>query len=533
VDTDRPHPAPAPAATLVYIVDPERVNAGPVDAVTGTMFRTFTTRAPMAGATLPALDFARRIAATGALATFFAVAASHAGPASAQAVRTQPSAAAAGRVLDFDDARFLLTRTGFAPSRTEIEGCVGRTRAQAVDALLAGARTSPVVAPPGWTSDPETLLRGRRPRDLTSDERKALQQTLRQHALELREWWIAEMLATDSPLAERMTLFWHMHFTSNIQKVHDARLMYRQNALFRREALGNFGRLLHEVTRDPAMLRWLDGARSRRGAPNENYAREVMELFTLGVGQYTQHDVVDGARAFTGLGVDPVSGGFVYRPRQHDDGEKTFLGVSGNLDADGAIDAILAQHAVAPFIVAKLWREFVSPTPDQREVEAIADRFRSSHYDIKTALRGLFLSDAFWAPRNRGTLVKSPVELVVGTLRAVGLDPPKLRPVAAATARMGEVLFAPPDVRGWRGGDDWITSSTLVVRKEFLLKVSQLIPAGRMSPPAAAMRTSDADIVHVLLPLPPVGGAVAEATSERDPRAEIRAALLDPVYEVK
>lgn len=349
-----------------------------------------------------------------------------------------------------------------------------------------------------------------------------------------------------------MTLFWHGHFATSIAKVGDARLMYAQNALFRSESLGSFGTLLHAVTRDPAMLIWLDGARNRRGAPNENYAREVMELFTLGVGQYTQDDVVDAARAFTGPGVDRESGQFVYRPRLHDNGEKTVLGRTGNLDANGAVDAILAQPRTARFIVGKLWREFVSPTPDGAEVATIADRFRASHYDIKVALRSLLLSDAFWAPANRGTLVKSPVELVVGTLRALDLEPRNPRAEAGATARMGEVLFAPPNVRGWPGGDAWITSSTLLARKEYLLRISRSMPAmpametgmhaaldvpSRPQPYAPGATTRDKrnapDETRALLPLPAVSSAVAEANAERDPRAEIRAALLDPVYELK
>jgi uncharacterized protein (DUF1800 family) len=205
--------------------------------------------------------------------------------------------------LSFDDARHLLVRTGFGPAPADVKAFEGRTRAEAVDALLAGTRTTPALSPPTFTQT--TTPSDDRPHPgMTQDERKALRQHERTHVQELRSWWLAEMCATDSPLTERMTLFWHDHFATGVQKVRDARLMYQQNALFRREALGNFATLLHAVAKDPAMLVWLDGTRNRDGEPNENFAREVMELFTLGEGHYTQADVADAARAFTGFVVD-------------------------------------------------------------------------------------------------------------------------------------------------------------------------------------------------------------------------------------
>src|SRR5450432_4935955 len=228
--------------------------------------------------------------------------------------------------------------------------------------------------------------------------------------LDLRGWWVEEMLATPSPLTERMTLFWHNHFVSSQQKVKLAELMYRQNVTLRANALGNFGVLLHAIGRDPAMVIYLDSAQNRKGTPNENFAREVMELFTLGEGNYTEQDVKEAARAFTGWSLDRTSGQFVFRRFIHDDGVKTVLGRTGNLDGDQVLDILLAQPATAEFVTSKLWREFVSPDPDPREVRRIAQLFRSSNYDIKVALRALLTCDAFWAPENRGTLVKSPVE---------------------------------------------------------------------------------------------------------------------------
>ena len=434
--------------------------------------------------------------------------------------------AESGARLDFDDARHLLARTGFGPTLAEVQALVGRSRDEAVDAILADARSEPSVAPPAWTATPpgpdELPHAG-----MSADERKALRLEQRAKLVELRGWWLAEMRASPSSLTERMTLFWHDHFATGVQKVRDPRLMYAQNALFRREALGNFARLLHAVSRDPAMLIWLDGSRNRRGKPNENFAREVMELFTLGEGHYAQADVTEAARAFTGFTVDRESEHAVFRPRRHDSGAKSLLGEHNDFDADGALDVLLAQPQAATFIVTKLWREFVSPTADASEVLRIANAFRTSHYEVKVALRALLLSDAFWDPRNRGALVKSPVELVVGTLRVLPADTADTRAIVTATARMGETLFAPPNVRGWPGGDAWINSATLAARKQFIAR------ATRMSTVPAMDRTHADLWQRLLLPLPPVGDAVAEALAEREPAAVIRAAMLDPVYQLK
>ncbi|MGH8621444.1 MAG: DUF1800 domain-containing protein, partial [Burkholderiales bacterium] len=243
--------------------------------------------------------------------------------------------------LGFDDARHLLNRTSFAAGPAEIEAFAGLTRERAVDRLLSGTGKPAVTAPPAWTGEPFESLR--RFRGMSAEERKLAQREMFRKAFELRSWWLTEMLATPSPLTEKMTLFWHNHFVSSQQKVRSPQLMYRQNVLLRRHALGNFGALLHAVARDPAMVIYLDSASNRKGQPNENFAREVMELFTLGEGHYTERDVKEAARAFTGWGVDPERGEFVFRPRAHDDGVKTVLGRTGNLDGDAVLGILLAQ----------------------------------------------------------------------------------------------------------------------------------------------------------------------------------------------
>jgi uncharacterized protein (DUF1800 family) len=226
--------------------------------------------------------------------------------------------------LDATDARFLLTRTGFEANAAEVALTIGMTREQAVDALLAGARTEASAPPPVWVTEPVPSVEARRA--WTQDERRDDQREQRRRYDDLRGWWIREMLTTRSPLTERMTLFWHDHFPSGEDKVHYPQLMFRQNALLRRDALGNFGDLLHAVSKDPAMLQYLDGAGSRKGRPNENFAREVMELFTLGEGHYSQRDVAEAARAYTGWTLDPNTLAYQFNPKIHDDGDKNVLG---------------------------------------------------------------------------------------------------------------------------------------------------------------------------------------------------------------
>jgi len=377
-------------------------------------------------------------------------------------------AAAAGGPLGYEDARQLLNRTGFGATHAQIQHFATLTREQAVRTLLSETRTTAVTTAPAWTSSTEPL-RYPRPGNKASDaERKAFQREQVREGLELRGWWMGEMVATPSPLTERMTLFWHNHFVSSQQKVRLAELMYRQNVTLRAHALGHFGDLLHAMARDPAMVIYLDSVQNRKGSPNENFAREVMELFTLGEGNYAEQDIKEAARAFTGWSLDRASGQFVFRPFIHDYAVKTVLGRSGLLDGDDVLDILLAQPQTAEFITRKLWREFISPQPDEAEVRRIARAFRESNYDTKVALHALLVSDAFYAADNRATLVKSPVELVVGTLRQFDLKPDQMLPFAVAAAGMGQNLFSPPNVKGWPGQDTWINSSTLLVRKQFL-----------------------------------------------------------------
>ena len=384
------------------------------------------------------------------------------------------AAAAAAAPIGEEGARHLLNRTGFGATEAEVRELAPLERREAVDRLLAGTRTQATLAPPAFVDEP--FVPFYKYRQMSAEERREEQRKLVQQGLELRTWWLREMLATPSPLTERMTLFWHGHFATSQRKVRIGQLMYRQNVLLRREALGNFATLLHEIAKDPAMLVYLDNAGSRREAPNENFAREVMELFTLGEGHYAEQDIKEAARAFTGWSLDRDSGRYLYRRAWHDDGEKTVLGTTGRLDGDDVLDILLARPQTAEFVATKLWRELVSPTPDRAEVRRWAAVFRESRYEVKPLLRAVLTSDAFWAEENRGTLVKSPVDLVAGTLRAQGIRPMELRPAVFACAALGQNLFSPPNVKGWPGGDAWIDASTILGRKQFLEKVFEKDP---------------------------------------------------------
>ncbi len=381
------------------------------------------------------------------------------------------SASAAPAPLGPDGAQRLLTRAGFAPSPAEVARVATLTQQQAVDSLLAGVRTSAVTPPPSWID--EAVIGPREFRALPEEEQKRERQKNVLQSLELRAWWVREMVATPSPLTERMTLFWHNHFVSAQPKVRWPQLMYRQNVLLRQHALGDFGSMLHAIARDPAMIVYLDSATNRVGSPNENFAREVMELFVLGQGQYGERDVKEAARAFTGLSLDPDTLAFHYRPAAHDGGTKSVLGVSGPLDADRVLDILLAQPAAAEFIVGKLWREFVAANPDPARVRAIAIRFRNSRYNIAVAMREILLQPELVRSDGDDALVKSPVDLVIGLVRQTNGELGNATGTAVAMAAMGQNLFAPPNVRGWPGGEAWINTQTLLVRKQFIERALQ------------------------------------------------------------
>jgi uncharacterized protein (DUF1800 family) len=376
------------------------------------------------------------------------------------------------------DAEHLLLRTGFSPTRGEVRTLARLSRDAAIDAVLASARTTALGELPPWVgaAPPERGFR----RDLDKEERALLRVLRKRQGQQLKEWWWGEMLRTPSPVTERMTLFWHGHFTSSLRQVRWPPLMARQNARLRKHALGSFAALLRAAVRDEAMTLYLDGQSNRRQHPNENLARELMELFTLGEGHYSEDDVREAARALTGWAIDRDTGHARMFRRRHDDGEKTILGQRGRFGPDELVDILLEHPRTAEHITEKLWREVVSPEPARASVVRIAAAFRGSGYQVRTLLRELLRTPEMWAERL--TLVKSPVELLVGTARSSGQTVP-LRRFVNLSRRLGQDVLEPPSVKGWDGGESWLTTSTLPVRAAVCQRAARALRDDRFLAP--------------------------------------------------
>jgi len=292
---------------------------------------------------------------------------------------------------------------------------------------------------------------------------------LRASALETNRvayWWANRMVASPRPLQEKMALFWHGHFASNEAKVRDYRKLLAQLELFQKQGLGNFRDLTVAVAQGPAMLTFLDAGVNIKGASNENFAREIMELFTMGVGHYTEKDIREAARAFTGWNYVDMK--FVVNKEQHDDGEKTFLGKTGRFDGVDVIDIIMQQQATADFIAGKIYRYFVREDLPPELQAKLGSVLRENHYQIAPLLEKIFLSRDFYSPASVGTQIKGPVQLAVSTYRKLGLKSlPGVPDFNQATGALGQQLFAPPTVAGWAGGQSWITPGLLLERGNF------------------------------------------------------------------
>ena len=290
----------------------------------------------------------------------------------------------------------------------------------------------------------------------------------------LKIWWLDRMLATSPdksgipPLEEKLTLFWHSHFATGYQdKIERTFPLWRQNQTFRSLALAPFPEQLRALIRDPAMLVWLDNASSHRHRPNENFARELMELFSTGVGPYSEIDVKESARALTGFGVNRADWTFHFREEAHDPEVKTFFSQSGPFSGDDIVRILCEQPATANFMARKLLDYFVCTNPDPETVAPVADTYRSGGYDLKTLLHTLFRSRLFYSERSRQAVVKSPVALAIGALKSMRVPLPANDLTLDSLRLMGQDLFFPPDVNGWPGGADWINSNTLLVRYNF------------------------------------------------------------------
>ena len=319
------------------------------------------------------------------------------------------------------------------------------------------------------------------------EEKKKMRAAYRDRIKELNAVWMSNMVETPYPLLEKTALFWHGHFAARIEQPYfDQKLL----EVIRANALGNFGNMLREVSHSAAMLQFLNNQQNKKEHPNENFAREVMELFTLGRGHYTEDDVKEAARAFTGWAHD-AEGFFVFRERQHDSGSKKFLGRTGNFNGDDILNILLEQKQTAVFITQKLYRFFVSDEKiEEKRVKYLADVFYDSQYDISALLNEIFTSDWFYHEDIVGAKVKSPVELLVGYQRLLPMSFDNRGLLINLQRVLGQMLFSPPNVAGWPGGKNWIDSSSLVIRMrlpEALLGSKELDLSAKETDPETGM----------------------------------------------
>lgn len=377
------------------------------------------------------------------------------------------------------EAAHLLNRAGFGGSPTEVKEFHERGRKGAVTWLLDAEESEP-PAPPAWLDtiekDLEEFRIKRKEFDGLGDQEQAKkrselqmqqQKDRRQQGLDLLGWWVNRMRNTDAPLQEKMTLFWHDHFPSSAQKVRQPLWMYRQNELFREEALGNFGRLTKQVALDPAMMVYLDSANSNKKKPNENFARELLELFTLGEGNYTENDVKEAARAFTGYRLNRRNGKVHFHARQWDEGEKFILGERGNFDAKGVVRLVLKKPECGQYLASKLWHFFGYENPEDDFVEWLGREFYEGGYEVKPFLRKIFLSKEFYSPRAMRSQIKSPLDFVVMLSRQLELGPLADGLVLGVLTQLGQVPFLPPNVAGWDWGKAWVNTNTLLTRYHY------------------------------------------------------------------
>lgn len=297
-------------------------------------------------------------------------------------------------------------------------------------------------------------------RTMRKEDVKDLKKFLKQNVSELNNLWLQEMIDGDAQLQEKMALFWHGHFACrSLNPYFDQQYL----DIIRKNSLGNFSVLLNEISKTPAMLQFLNNQQNKKDHPNENFARELMELFTIGRGNYTEQDVKEAARAFTGYGFDKT-GEFKFRIQQHDFGTKIFFGKSGSFTGDDILQIILKKNECAYFITKKIYRFFVNDNPDETIVKQLAKHFYESNYDIKGLLKEIFSSDWFYDEMNIAAKIKSPIELLVGLSRIIPIDFENEQSPLFIQRSLGQVLLNPPNVAGWPGGRNWIDSSSLLFR---------------------------------------------------------------------
>lgn len=428
--------------------------------------------------------------------------------------------------LGYPKARHLVARTGIGTEWNTILRYQHLTLHQAIDHLLKNRdyKTPPAPKMSSWPK--MKALRDNMMR------KKMVKRISRVEGIALQNWWVKHLLQTRSPFLERMTLFWHNHFPSSIQKTKQPGMLYEQNLLFRRHALGNFKDMLIAVSKDPAMLLYLDGYISTKDDPNENFSRELLELFTIGIGNYSENDMREATRAFTGWGLDDRTGKFVFRQNQHDGGTKTFLGKRGNFKGEDIIKILLAHPKTAERIAEKMWHEFISiSNPDRRITRQWAQQFRNSNYDIPTLIKAVLTSEVFWVKYHRGALIKSPIELTIGTLRTLPYTLPRRQNLAHSLNIMGQGIFEHPSVKGWTGGRNWVSTQSLLRRNSILTNLTRGNLNEHKNRGGIANKLpqiSDEEIKQWLLAIKPLQAAPTKPGKQR----LVRSLVLDPAYQV-
>lgn len=394
----------------------------------------------------------------------------------------------------YAQARHLLWRAGFGGTDAQIRHLADIGPEKSVDLILdykqedspwptESSFDKDIMSPPSPVQR-EAYRRARQSGDEDAlarlqDERQRRERLDREQVAEVQKWWLKRMIETGNPLEEKMTLFWHGLLATNYRTIENSYHMFVQNQLFRKHAVGSYADLMHALIRDPAMLAYLDNNDSRKDRPNENLAREIMELFSLGVGNYSERDIKEGARALTGYTFQDDS--FELRTRDHDNGEKTILGQRGTWDGDDFVQIILKQPACSRYLARRMYHFFVANVPsDERGGDAslepaqrtvirlLASTLASNNYQLKPALRRLFLSGHFYEPRFISQQIKSPVQLVVGACRSLGTPVRDLSMLNDALDLMGQKLLHPPSVKGWEGGRAWVNTSTFFVRQNIM-----------------------------------------------------------------
>jgi uncharacterized protein (DUF1800 family) len=378
-----------------------------------------------------------------------------------------------GKEWNTATAAHLMNRAGFGGSPQDIENLRQLGLYKAVSWFVDYEKIVDPTPAPDWAQpDPEAIARRLAIQNAADpDTRQMLQQQQNQQQYsqmaDLRYWWIRRMALGTRPFQEKMTLFWHGHFATSFEKVQMPYFLWLQNETLRQNAIGNFSSLLSAVSEDPAMLLYLDGARSYKKAPNENFAREVMELFTLGEGHYTEQDIQEAAKAYTGWGLSKDRLHYEYHPFNHDTGPKTVFGQTGNYSGEDVLNLICAKPECAQFISKKIWRFFAQDEPPQPVVDALAAEFQKTGLDIKQLMRVIFMSKEFYAPEVVRSQIKSPVQWLIASAHQLQAPLPTEPMSLVMLRQLGQELFNPPNVKGWDGGVSWITTNNFLDRCNF------------------------------------------------------------------